>query len=50
MTNDSLFVFVLLGVTIVMFASNRLRVDVVALLIITAFILSDVLTLQEATG
>lgn len=50
MTNDSLFVFALLGLTIVLFASNRLRVDVVALLIITAFILNDVLTLQEAVA
>ncbi len=50
MTNESLFVFALLGLTIVLFASNRLRVDVVALLIITAFILSDVLTLQEAVA
>lgn len=50
MTNDSLFVFALLALTIVMFASNRLRVDVVALLVIAAFILSDVLTLQEAVA
>jgi len=50
MTNDSLFVFGLLAIAIVLFASNRFRVDVVALLIITAFILSDVLTLQEAVA
>jgi di/tricarboxylate transporter len=50
MNDDSLFVFALLGITIVLFASNRFRVDIVALLIITAFILSDVLTLQEAVA
>jgi di/tricarboxylate transporter len=50
MPDDSLFVFALLGVTIALFASNRVRVDVVALLVITAFSLSGVLTLQEAVA
>jgi len=49
-TEDSLFVLALLAVTIVLFASGRMRVDVVALLVITAFTLSDVLTLQEAVA
>lgn len=48
MTDDTLFVFALLALTIVLFASNRVRVDVVALLAIAAFTLSDVLTLNEA--
>ena len=50
MTDDTLFVFALLALAIDLFASNRIRVDVVALLIITAFTLSDVLTLQEAVA
>ncbi|MCG6861868.1 MAG: SLC13 family permease [Chromatiaceae bacterium] len=50
MTDDTLFVFALLALTILLFASNRIRVDIVALLIITAFTLSDVLTLQEAVA
>ncbi|WP_395755637.1 SLC13 family permease [Edwardsiella ictaluri] len=37
-------------VAIVMFATNRLRMDVVALLIIVTFVLSGTLTLAEATA
>jgi di/tricarboxylate transporter len=50
MTDDTLFVFALLGLTILLFAGTRVRVDVIALLVITAFTLGDVLTLQEAVA
>ena len=50
MSDDTLFVFALLGLTIVLFASGRVRVDIVALLAIGAFTLTDVLTLNEAVA
>jgi len=50
MTGDARFVFTLLGLTILLFAGTRVRVDVIALLVITAFALGDVLTLQEVVA
>ena len=47
--NQLLWVLALLAVTVWLFASGRLRMDVVALLVIIAFVLSGTLTLQEAT-
>ena len=48
--NIELFwVLSLLAVTIALFISGKLRMDVVALLVITAFVLSGALSLQEAT-
>lgn len=47
--NQLLWVTGLLIVTVWLFASGRLRMDVVALLVIIAFVLSGTLTLQEAT-
>lgn len=47
--NQLLWVLGLLAVTVSLFASGRLRMDVVALLVIIAFVLSGTLTLQEAT-
>lgn len=47
--NQLLWVLGLLAVTVWLFASGRLRMDVVALLVIIAFVLSGTLTLQEAT-
>lgn len=44
------WVLSLLLVAIVLFATNRLRMDVVALLIIVTFVLSGTLTLAEATA
>ncbi|MDU2732764.1 MAG: SLC13 family permease [Mixta calida] len=49
MNNQLLWVLGLLAVTVWLFASGRLRMDVVALLVIIAFVLSGTLTLQEAT-
>jgi di/tricarboxylate transporter len=48
LTGEILFVFLLLLVTIVLFASNRLRLDVVAILVIMALMLSGLLSPKEA--
>ncbi|HCB13977.1 MAG TPA: SLC13 family permease, partial [Gammaproteobacteria bacterium] len=45
-----LFVFSLLGVTVVLFASDRLRPDVVALLVILALILGGILPVSQAVA
>ena len=49
MNNQLLWVSGLLIVTVWLFASGRMRMDVIALLVIIAFVLSGTLTLQEAT-
>lgn len=48
--NDALFVFGLLAVTVVLFASDRLRPDVVALLVILALVLGGILPVAEAVA
>ncbi len=48
MTMDMVFVFAVLTVTVILFASDRLRLDVIALLALLALLLSDVLTPAEA--
>ena len=50
MTPDAQFVFGLLAVTVVLFASDRLRPDVVAILVILALILGGSLTVSEAVA
>ena len=50
MTPDAQFVFGLLAVTVVLFASDRLRPDVVAILVILALILGRSLTVSEAVA
>ncbi len=50
MTPDAQFVFGLLAVTVVLFASDRLRPDVVATLVILALILGGSLTVSEAVA
>lgn len=47
--SELLWVLCLLLVAIVLFTTNKPRMDVVALLVIIAFVLSGTLTLQEAT-
>ncbi|MEE4407462.1 MULTISPECIES: SLC13 family permease [unclassified Serratia (in: enterobacteria)] len=49
MNSELLWVLSLLLIAIVLFTTNKLRMDVVALLVIIAFVLSGTLTLQEAT-
>ena len=48
MTGETLFVFGLLLVTIILFVSDRLRLDVVAVLVILALMLSGLLSPGEA--
>ena len=47
MTPDMAYVFGVLGVAIVLFASGRVRLDVVALLVVFALVLGDAVTLRE---
>lgn len=49
MNSELLWVLSLLLIAIVLFTTNKLRMDVVALLVIIAFVLSGTLSLQEAT-
>ncbi|CAI0852801.1 Na(+)/dicarboxylate symporter [Serratia proteamaculans] len=49
MNSELLWVLSLLLIAIVLFTTNKLRMDVVALLVIIAFVLSGTLTLEEAT-
>lgn len=49
-TGEILFVFILIGVAAVLMASNRVRFDVVALLVVLALMLSGVLTVSEAVS
>ena len=48
MSDDTTFVFVLIGVAAAMMASNRIRFDIVALLVVLALMLSGVLSVGEA--
>ena len=48
MTGEIVFVFALLGVTILLFLSDKLRMDIIAVLVILALTLSGQLTASEA--
>ncbi|WP_457914006.1 SLC13 family permease [Candidatus Hartigia pinicola] len=48
MNGEFLWVLSLLLVSMVLFTTNKIRMDVVALLVIVTFVLSDTLTLEEA--
>ena len=48
MTGDMAFVFGVLGVAVVLFASGRVRLDVVALLVLLALMLGDIVSVPEA--
>ena len=48
MAGETLFVFLILFVTILLFVSDRLRLDVVAILVILALMLSGLLSSNEA--
>ncbi|MDG4595821.1 MAG: SLC13 family permease [Candidatus Contendobacter sp.] len=50
MTPDALFVFGVLAAAVVLFATDRLRPDVVALLVIVALVLGDILPVAEAVA
>lgn len=49
MNSELLWVLSLLLIAIVLFTTNKIRMDVVALLVIVAFVLSGTLSLNEAT-
>ena len=48
MNPEMIFVFALIGVAAVLMASNRIRFDIVALLVVIALMLSGVLSVGEA--
>ncbi len=48
MTAEMAYVFGVLAVAIILFASGRVRLDVVALLVVFALVLGEVVTLREA--
>ena len=48
MTNELIWVLSLLAIAVVLFATGKVRMDAVALLVIVAFVLSGTLTLPEA--
>jgi di/tricarboxylate transporter len=47
MAADTLFVFVLIAVAAALMASNKLRIDIIALPVVIALMLSGVLTVSE---
>ncbi|MEK9497437.1 SLC13 family permease [Photorhabdus sp. P32] len=50
MNSELLWVLTLLLIAIVLFTASKLRMDIVALLVIIAFVMSGTLTLSEATS
>ena len=48
MTGDALVVFVILGVTVALFVSDRIRLDLVAVMSLLALVLSGILTPAQA--
>jgi di/tricarboxylate transporter len=48
MLSDANIVFVIVGVTAVLMASNRLRFDIIALLVVLALVLTGILSVDEA--
>lgn len=50
MSGETVFVFSLLAVSAALFASNRIRLDIVAMLVVIALMLSGVLTVGESLG
>ena len=48
MPGETIFIFALIGVAAALMASNRVRFDVVALLVVIALMLSSVLTVNES--
>lgn len=48
MTADITLVLIILGIAIILFASERLRVDVISMLVLLALLITGVLTTEEA--
>ena len=50
MTGEMGFVFALLGVTVALFISDKLRMDLVALMVVTVLAVSGIVTPAEAVS
>ena len=48
MTTDSMLIFGILGVALVLFISEKIRVDLVALMVLVALTLTGLITPDEA--
>ena len=48
MSLDNILILIVLGGALILFISERLRVDVVALLVLAALILTGLVTIEEA--
>ncbi|TVR83396.1 MAG: SLC13 family permease [Rhodospirillales bacterium] len=48
MSGEAIYVLSVLGIAVVLFASDRIRLDVVALMVVLALVLGGVITLDEA--
>jgi len=48
MTTDSILIFVILGISLVLFISEKIRVDLVALMVLVALTLTGLITPEEA--
>lgn len=47
MTGEMIYVLAVLGIAIILFASDRVRLDIVAIMVVLALVLGDVLTVEE---
>ena len=50
MWSDSTTVFAIVAVTAVLMASNRLRFDIIALLVVLSLVLTGILSVDEEIG
>ena len=48
MSGDTATVFILIGAAVILMASNRVRFDIVALLVVLALMLTGILSVKEA--
>ena len=48
MTTDNLLVLGILGIAVVLFVSEKLRVDVIAMMVLVALVLTGLVTVEEA--
>jgi len=48
MTTDNILILVILGLAVILFVSEKLRVDVVAMIVLVALILTNLVTVEDA--
>ena len=48
MTTDSILIFIILGIALVLFISEKIRVDLVALMVLVSLTLTGLITPEEA--